>query len=174
MGKVKTENKKVGLLDRVLNSVERVGNKLPDPVTIFFILCGVIFVLSAIISSQDVSAIHPSTGEKIIAINLLTKEQLKIFLGSIVSNFQSFAPLGLVLVTMLGAGIAEKTGLMEVLMKQSINKVPKKLVTGTIIFVGIVANAAADAGFIVLPPLAVLVLIGIGRDQGCIYTEKRL
>ena len=109
MGKVKIENKKVGLLDRVLNSVERVGNKLPDPVTIFFILCGVIFVLSAIISSQ----------EKIIAINLLTKEQLKIFLGSIVSNFQSFAPLGLVLVTMLGAGIAEKTGLMEVLMKQS-------------------------------------------------------
>ena len=79
----------------------------------------VIFVLSAIISSQDVSAIHPSTGEKIIAINLLTKEQLKIFLGSIVSNFQSFAPLGLVLVTMLGAGIAEKIGLMEVLMKQS-------------------------------------------------------
>ena len=119
MGKVKIENKKVGLLDRVLNSVERVGNKLPDPVTIFFILCGVIFVLSSIISSQDVSAIHPSTGEKIIAINLLTKEQLKIFLGSIVSNFQSFAPLGLVLVTMLGAGIAEKTGLMEVLMKQS-------------------------------------------------------
>ena len=106
MGKVKIENKKVGLLDRVLNSVERVGNKLPDHVTIFFILCGVIFVLSA-------------TGEKIIAINLLTKEQLKIFLGSIVSNFQSFAPLGLVLVTMLGAGIAEKIGLMEVLMKQS-------------------------------------------------------
>lgn len=165
MGKVKIENKKVGLLDRVLNSVERVGNKLPDHVTIFFILCGVIFVLSAIISSQDVSAIHPSTGEKIIAINLLTKEQLKIFLGSIVSNFQSFAPLGLVLVTMIGAGIAEKTGLMEVLMKQSINKVPKKLVTGTIIFVGIVANAAADAGFIVLPPLAALVFIGIGRHS---------
>ena len=67
---------------------------------------------------------------------------------------------------MLGAGIAEKTGLMEVLMKQSINKVPKKLVTGTIIFVGIVANAAADAGFIVLPPLAALVFIGIVCLQG--------
>jgi len=162
LSKVK-ENKKVGLLDKTLNWVERVGNKLPDPVTIFFILCGVILILSAIIASQDVSAIHPSTGEKIVAINLLSKEQLKIFLGSVVSNFQSFAPLGLVLVTMLGAGIAEKTGLMEVLMKQSINKVPKKLVTGTIIFVGIVANAAADAGFIVLPPLAALVFIGIGR-----------
>lgn len=156
-------NKKIGLLNRLLNLVERVGNKLPDPVTIFFILCGVIFILSAIIASGDVSAIHPSTGEKIVAINLLDKEQLQIFLGSVVSNFQSFAPLGLVLVTMLGAGVAEKTGLMEVLMKQSINKVPKKLVTTTIIFVGIVANAAADAGFIVLPPLAALVFIGIGR-----------
>ena len=64
-----------------------------------------LLILSAIIASQNVSAIHPSTGEKILAINLLSKEQLKIFLGSVVSNFQSFAPLGLVLVTMLGAGM---------------------------------------------------------------------
>ena len=86
MDKVKS-NKKIGLLNRVLNLVERVGNKLPDPVTIFFILCGVILILSAFISSQDVSAIHPSTGEEIVAINLLDKEQLQIFLGSVVSNF---------------------------------------------------------------------------------------
>ena len=59
-------NKKVGLLNRLLNLVERVGNKLPDPVTIFFILCGVILILSAIIASHNVSAIHPSTGEKIV------------------------------------------------------------------------------------------------------------
>ena len=69
MNKVKS-SKKVGLLNRLLNLVEKVGNKLPDPVTIFFILCGLIFILSAIISSQNVSDIHPSTGEKIVAITL--------------------------------------------------------------------------------------------------------
>ncbi|RDY26328.1 AbgT family transporter [Romboutsia weinsteinii] len=163
MGKSKSMKKKGSVLDSILNWVEKVGNKLPDPVTIFIILSVVVFILSAIISSQNVSAIHPSTGETIQSINLLSKEQIQIFMGSIVSNFQSFAPLGLVLVTMLGAGVAEKTGLMETLMKCGINKVPKSLVTVTVIFAGVVANAVADAGFVVLPPLAAIVFIGVGR-----------
>lgn len=161
--KVKIENKENGLLNKILNGIEKVGNKLPDPVTIFIILCAFIFILSAVISNTDISVVHPSTQETIKAINLLEKAQLQAFLGNIVANFQGFAPLGLVLVTMLGAGVAEKSGFMEALMTKSVNKVPKKLVTVTIIFSGIVANAAADAGFIVLPPLAAIVFLGIGR-----------
>ncbi|HSQ89648.1 AbgT family transporter [Romboutsia sp.] len=160
--KQKNDNEN-GLLNKVLNGIERVGNKLPDPVTIFMILCIVVFVLSTVIAKSEVSVVHPSTNETINAINLLEKSQIQIFVGNIVTNFQGFAPLGLVLVTMLGAGVAEKSGFMEALMKKSINKVPKKLVTITIIFSGIVANAAADAGFVVLPPLAAIVFLGIGR-----------
>jgi aminobenzoyl-glutamate transport protein len=156
-------NNENGLLNKVLNNIEKVGNKLPDPVTIFMILCAVVFILSSVISKMQLSVIHPSTKEVIRSINLLEKSQIQIFIGNIVSNFQGFAPLGLVLVTMLGAGIAEKSGFMEALMKKSINKVPKNLVTVTIIFSGIVANAAADAGFVVLPPLAAIVFLGIGR-----------
>lgn len=169
MSKVK-EQKKEGLLMRFLNIVEKVGNKLPDPVTIFVILCFVVMILSYFVAKSGISAPHPgqideSTGENLIVkgVNLLSKEQLQLFLTSIVKNFTSFAPLGLVLVTMLGAGLAEKSGYMETVMKTTVTKVPKKLLTATIIFVGIMANAVADAGFVVLPPLAALVFLGVGR-----------
>lgn len=158
-----SQKPKVGLLENILNKIEKIGNKLPDPVSIFAILSILVFLISLIASKYNVSVIHPSTNESISVVNLLSKEQLRLFLAKIVPNFQGFAPLGLVLVTMLGAGVTEKTGLMEVLMKQSVNKVPKKLLTITIIFAGIVANAAADAGFIVLPPLAALVFMSVGR-----------
>ncbi|MGL5316408.1 MAG: AbgT family transporter, partial [Peptostreptococcaceae bacterium] len=102
--KVKIENKENGLLNKILNGIEKVGNKLPDPVTIFMILCVFVLILSAVISNTDISVVHPSTQETIKAINLLDKAQLQAFLGNIVANFQGFAPLGLVLVTMLGAG----------------------------------------------------------------------
>lgn len=112
---------------RALNVVERAGNKLPDPVTIFLLLCIIVVILSAIISNLGVEEIHPSTKEVVKVVNLLEKEQIQSYLGSIVTNFQSFAPLGLVLVTMLGAGVAEKSGFMEVLMKKGISKVPQNL-----------------------------------------------
>ncbi len=164
------EIKKEGLLMRFLNMVERVGNKLPDPVTIFVVLWFVVMILSYFVSKSGVSAVHPgvideTTGENLIVqgVNLLSKEQLQNFLKNVVVNFTSFAPLGLVLVTMIGAGLAEKSGYMETVMKTTVTKVPKQLLSGTIIFVGIMANAVADAGFVVLPPLAALVFLGVGR-----------
>ena len=171
MGNAKTKkNEKQGLLMRFLNVVERIGNKLPDPVTIFVILWFVVLVLSYIVSKSGVTAVHPgqideATGKNLVVtgVNLLSKEQLQLFLGNVVTNFTSFAPLGLVLVTMLGAGLAERSGLMETVMKTTVTKVPKKLLTATIIFVGILANAVADDGFVVLPPLAALVFLGVGR-----------
>ena len=169
MNKIK-EQKKEGLLMRFLNLVERVGNKLPDPVTIFVILWFVVMILSYFVSKSGITAIHPgqideSTGKNLVVkgVNLLSKEQLQLFLTSVVNNFTSFAPLGLVLVTMLGAGLAERSGYMETVMKSTVTKVPKSLLTATIIFVGIMANAVADAGFVVLPPLAALVFLGVGR-----------
>ncbi|MGM9533183.1 AbgT family transporter [Intestinibacter sp.] len=148
---------------RFLNGVERVGNKLPDPVTIFFILWFVVIAISAIVAKSGVTAVHPGTGETVVGINLLSKEQMQLFLKSILTNFTGFAPLGLVLVTMLGAGLAEKVGMMEVMLKSVTNKIPKKSVTAAVIFIGIMANAVADAGFVVFPPLAALIYIGIGR-----------
>ncbi|MCT4507673.1 MAG: AbgT family transporter [Tepidibacter sp.] len=148
---------------RLLNGIEIVGNKLPDPVTLFAILCGLIVILSKVLFILNVSVVHPLTQETVSVVDLMSKNGLRGILTGIVGNFQGFPPLGLVLVVMLGAGVAEKSGLMETALKSSISKVPNNLITGMIVFVGILANAAGDAGFIVLPPLAAIVFLGIGR-----------
>ncbi len=163
VGKEISENKKSNFFDRMLNGIEVVGNKLPDPVTLFAILCILIILISGIASSKAVSVIHPLTKETVSVVNLMSVEGMRNILSNIVNNFQGFPPLGLVLVVMLGAGIAEKSGLMKSAMKHSIQRVPRNLVTGMIILAGILANAAGDAGFIVLPPLAAIVFLGIGR-----------
>ena len=98
--------KKPSLFMRFLNKVEVVGNKLPDPGTIFAILCVLVIGISAVVANSGITAVHPGTGETVSAVNLLSKEQMQLFLKSIVTNFTAFAPLGLVLVTMLGAGLA--------------------------------------------------------------------
>ena len=119
--------KKPSLFMRFLNRVEIVGNKLPDPVTIFVILWFLIIGISVIVANSGVTAVHPGTGETVAAVNLLSKEQMQLFLKNVVSNFTSFAPLGLVLVTMLGAGLAEKVGMMESLLKSFAGKIPPQL-----------------------------------------------
>lgn len=154
---------KVTIFNRFLNMIEVVGNKLPNPVSIFFMLCGIIMILSVILSANNVAVENPSTQEIVSVVNLFSIESLKTILNSVVGNFQSFPPLGLVLVVMIGAGLAEKSKFMETALKLSVVKVPNKLLTVMIFFVGIIANAAGDAGFIVLPPLAAIVYISVGR-----------
>ncbi|SFI10848.1 aminobenzoyl-glutamate transport protein [Tindallia magadiensis] len=151
------------LLNRALNLIEKKGNKLPDPVTLFIILSALVLMFSWIGSRFGISAIHPLTGDIVFIENLLDRQGLTDILTKAVSNFQSFPPLGLVLAVMLGAGVAEKSGLMETLMKDSVSKVSPKYITMAVIFAGIMANAAGDAGFIVLPPLAAILFISIGR-----------
>ncbi|WP_034602512.1 AbgT family transporter [Clostridiisalibacter paucivorans] len=162
-GKSQALKKKPDIMERILNAVETFGNKLPDPVTLFMFLCIIVLILSWIFSNMGVSVVHPLTKETVPAVNLLTKEGLQTIVKNIVNNFQGFPPLGLVLVVMIGAGVAEKSGLMESAMKNSVAKVSPRLVTMVILFMGMLANAAGDAGFVVLPPLAATVFLATGR-----------
>ena len=157
------KTKKLNFIETFLNFFEVVGNKMPDPVTLSFILCIIVIIVSKLIFSLDITAIHPKTGETLMAVDLLSKDGFQTIITSIISNFQNFPPLGVVLVTMFGAGVAEKTGFMEELLKVTVIKIPKSLVTASIIFIGILANAAGDAGFIILPPLAAIIFISIKR-----------
>lgn len=156
--------KKQSLLERMLASLERAGNKLPDPVALFVGIIIFMVILSAVLAAFDVSVVNPANNKTIKAVSLLNQEGLQKMLTGVVSNFQGFPPLGLVLVTMLGVGVAEKTGLMEVAMKNSVSKVSPKVVTLLIIFIGLISNAAADAGIIILPPLAASIYYGLGRN----------
>ncbi|WP_276789551.1 AbgT family transporter [Veillonella magna] len=158
------EKKKMSLVERWLYRVEVVGNKLPDPVTLFLIIIGIILIASYVLAGMGFSVVNPATNETIKAVNLLSMESLQKMLIGVVGNFQGFPPLGLVLVTMIGVGVAERTGLMEAAMKYSIAKIPPAYVTLLIVFIGVNSNMAADAGFIVLPPLAASIYMALGRN----------
>ncbi|WP_333588133.1 AbgT family transporter, partial [Phenylobacterium sp.] len=146
-----------------LGVVERVGNKLPDPVVIFVWMIAALFLGSMIAAAAGLSAINPATGETLNAVSLATSENLRQLFVDMPRTLTSFAPLGFVLTVMLGAGVAERTGLFSAAMRASVSKAPKALLTPIIIFVAIVSNHAADAAYVVLVPLAAVVFAAAGR-----------
>ncbi|AAO36792.1 AbgT family transporter [Clostridium tetani] len=154
-------SKKSGF-DKFLDKVEVIGNKMPDPVTLFVGLSLMVIIISWLAS--DVSVINPSTKETAHVVNLMTKDGIRKLLMESVSEFQKFPPLGMVLVVMLGAGVAEKSGLMSAAMENTIRKVPKQLVTATVILISVLSDGAGDAGFVLLPPLAATMFWTIGRN----------
>lgn len=146
----------------ILGWLERVGNKIPDPFMIFAFLCVVLLILSAVFAGTTV--VHPGTGEEIVAVNLLSMAQLQKILTNIPKNFTNFAPLGAVLTIMLGCGVAEKSGWLVGLVRKMGSKASKRSVTILVVFVGIMANQAGDAGWIVLPSLAAMLFHAVGRN----------
>lgn len=151
------------LMDRFLNLVERVGNTLPDPATLFVILALITLVLSAIFGSMGASAVHPGTGKTIKVINLLTVDGFRTIWSQAVNNFAGFAPLAMVLVCVIGAGLAERSGFLATFMQAVLGNAAPAIVTFAIIFVGINGNVAGDSAFVVLPPVAGVVFLSMGR-----------
>ena len=96
-----------GLAARLLDQVERVGNRLPEPITLFAVLCLIVVIVSAIAAALGVQVPHPKDGTPILAVSLLTPANVQRMFTEAVHNFTGFAPLGLVLVTMIGMGVAE-------------------------------------------------------------------
>ena len=144
-----------------LNSIEKIGNGLPHPITLFALFALAVVLLSAVCAFFDVSAvgetINPATMElekhTVSAVSLLTREGLSYMLTSAVSNFTSFAPLGVVLVTMLGVGCAEGSGYLSALVRRAILSTPRGIVTPMLVFLGVMSNIASDVGYVVLIPI---------------------
>lgn len=154
---------KKGLFQRFLDIVERVGNKLPDPFILFIGLALLMILVSFLLSLTGASVVHPGTGEEIPIKNLLSGDGLQFILTSMLENFTGFAPLGLVLVMMLGIGLAEKVGLLDYAIRKTILKSPPFLLTYSVVFVGIMGNLASDAAVVLIPPLGALVFYKVGR-----------
>lgn len=152
------------LFARVLDKVEQYGNRLPDPVTLFVLIALSIVVASHFAALAGVSAVNPATQETVHAVSLLTREGLVRILTEMVQNFAQFPPLGLVLVAMLGVGLAEESGLIPALIKRLVLAAPRRLVIPAILFAGIMGNAAGDAAFIVLPPIAAMITASLGYN----------
>jgi len=151
------------LLDKFLNLIERVGNALPHPATLFAIFALAIVVISGIVSAFHLEVTHPATGEVIKPVSLLNVEGLHRILVTMVTNFTSFAPLGTVLVAMLGIGVAESSGLIGSGLRLLVLKAPQRLLTFVIVFAGILSNTASEIGYVLLVPLAAIIFLAVGR-----------
>ncbi len=166
-----TTQKKETILMKMLDRIEWLGNKLPHPITIFFWLTVLIVVISAACELTGVSATGEMidtgtlmvTEQTISAVSLLNKEGISYMLTHMVSNFTSFAPLGVVLVTMLGVGCAEGSGYLTALMKKGVSVTPEKIVTPMLIFLGVMSNVATDIGYVVLIPLGAMIFSSYGK-----------
>lgn len=153
----------------VLGWIERTGNKLPDPVFIFFYLIGALIVVSLIAAASGYSALHPTEktaeGAPVLlqATSLLSAENIRRLWVEMPQTFTHFHPLGYVLVVMLGAGVAERTGLFAAAMRGAVRNAPKFLLTPMVALVAMIGNLAADAAYVVLIPLAAVLYAAAGR-----------
>lgn len=155
---------KQGVLSRFLSVVERMGNRLPHPAVLFALFAIGIVVLSGIMGLFNLSATHPGTGETIEPLSLMSQKGLHKILSRMVTNFTSFAPLGTVLVALLGIGIAESSGLMSTALRLLVISAPKRLLTFAIVFAGILSNTASEVGYVVLVPLGGMIFLAVGRN----------
>ena len=154
----------------ILGWVERTGNKLPDPVFIFFYLIIALVLFSVVAAMSGISAMHPTaldevTGnaQRIEAISLLSPENIQRLWVEMPTTFTHFHPLGYVLVVMLGAGVAERSGFFAAGMSKAVKSAPKTMLTPVVALVAMIGNHAADAGYVVLIPLAGILFAAAGR-----------
>ena len=150
-------------LDRVLSGIENLGNRLPHPALLFLWMGVGVLVLSLIASLLGASALHPVSGETITVVNLISGDGLRRILSGTVSNFTGFAPLGTVLVAMLGIGVAERAGLLDAILRRMVAAAPPRMLTFIVVFAGVLSSLGADSGYVVLVPLAALVFRAAGR-----------
>lgn len=152
-----------GFINRALDFIERAGNKLPDPAVLFLILMVVVWVLSALMSGISFSEIDPRSGEPITVNNMLTGTAMAAFLANMVTTFTGFAPLGIVLVAMLGVGVAEHSGFINAGLKAMLSITPRMLLTPMLILVAIVSHTATDAGYVLVIPIGGVIFYAAGR-----------
>jgi aminobenzoyl-glutamate transport protein len=151
------------LVDRALNAIERVGNKLPDPAALFLILLLLTWVLSALLAPVQFSEIDPRNNQPIQIKNQLAGTSIAAFLSNMVTTFTGFHPLGVVLVALLGVGVAEHTGFINACLKGLLSFTSPRLLTPMLILVAIVSHTAADAGYVLVIPLGGVIFYAAGR-----------
>ncbi|HSJ09173.1 MAG TPA: AbgT family transporter [Longimicrobiales bacterium] len=157
------DSPRAGWLDRSLSFIERVGNALPHPGTLFALMALLVVVASGIAAQFDLVVTHPGTGAEIRPVNLMSIPGLHRMMTSMVTNFTGFAPLGTVLVAMLGIGIAEGSGLIGAALRKLVMAAPARLLTFVIVFAGIMSNTASEIGYVLLVPLAASIFLAAGR-----------
>ncbi len=150
-------------LDRFLNGIEKAGNKLPDPAILFVIALVLVWILSALLAPVAFTEIDPRNGKPIQVVNLLSGASMAAWLAGMVNTFVTFPPLGVVLVALLGVGVAESVGFLNAGLKWLLNLTPKALLTPMLILVACLSHTATDAGYVLVIPLGGVIFYTAGR-----------
>ena len=158
-----SEQKQAAAPGGFLGTVERVGNKLPDPAVLFIALLFIVWILSWLLSYFTFSYIDPRTQAPIEVANQLTGSALTAFMTGFVTNFVTFGPIGTVLVAMLGIGVAEHSGFITTGIRALLNVTAKWLLTPMVILVGIMSHSAVDAGYVLVIPIGGVIFYAAGR-----------
>ncbi|MCC7135130.1 MAG: AbgT family transporter [Nitrosomonas sp.] len=148
----------------ILSLIERAGNRLPHPASLFFLGLCCVMALSWLAFTLNWSVIHPASGVNLSARNLISRDGAWWLLSHLVDNFIKFPPLAIVLVGMLGIGMAERTGLLSTILRLVIARTPQAMLTPVTLFLGIMSSLAVDAGYVVLPPIAAALYLAAGRS----------
>lgn len=148
---------------KALSAIERAGNRLPHPTMLFVYLCLIAIALSALATAMGASAAHPATGEILSSRSLVSGDGLRWIVTHTVSNFVNFAPVGTVLVAILGIGLAEHSGLLGAILRIAVAKASSSLLTAGVVFAGVLSSLGADSGYVILIPLAALAFLCAGR-----------
>jgi aminobenzoyl-glutamate transport protein len=144
--------------------VEKGGNALPHPALLFGLFALTVLVFSLIGSLLGWHGVHPATGEEVHVVNLLSRSGIHRIILDMVNNYTSFAPLGIVMVALLGLGIAEGSGLIKTAINTMLAKTPAHLITFMIVFTGLLSNVASDLGYLLIIPLAGVIFHSLGRN----------
>ena len=171
MDTIQTSQATGGFMKRMLDVVEKVGNKVPHPVMIFLFLMAIVIVLSHILhlvgTSVTQQVVDPVTDtiqtSTVTARSLLTTEGIRFIYTSVIPNFMGFTAVGLIIVAMIGVGVAEASGLIKALIRKLVAVSPSWAIAYILVFVGIMSSIAADAGYLVLIPLAGVAFLSVGR-----------
>ncbi|MBV8398898.1 MAG: AbgT family transporter, partial [Acetobacteraceae bacterium] len=159
------------LMQRFLDGVERVGNRVPHPAMIFVILMAVVVVLSHLFYLMGLRVTYQVVNtqtDKVetattAARSLLTTDGIRFMFTGVVQNFMNFNAVGVIIVAMVGVGVAEGAGLVNALIRKLVIVAPRGRLTYILVFVGIISSIAADAGYLVLIPLGAAAFISVGR-----------
>ena len=165
------EEKTKTFLQKLLDGVETVGNKVPHPAVIFFILAGIIILLSHLLyllgATVSYEVVNPQTHKVEAATatvnSLLSADAIRFMLTSMVRNFANFGPVSIIFVVMVGVGLAEQAGLMTALITKIVQVTPGKAVTWILVTLGVMSSVASDAGYLVLIPLGAAAFLSLGR-----------
>lgn len=152
-----------GWVLRALRRIEIIGNRLPDPVSLFMLLALAVLGLSALGAAMGWSVVHPSTGKVVNAVSLWNADGLRRIITEATKNLSNFPPLFTVLVAMIGVGVAEASGLLSALLRKLAAGTPKRLLTPTVVFLSVMSSVASDVGYVVLIPMSAMLFAAAGR-----------